>query len=155
MNTMRRGLNRFVLPAAAAIGLAGAYAAPALAQSEGEAKQDRVMILHTEGGKHGEHGEHGTDGTGAVRQFHVMRLDGAEPSAKCDGDKTEVTDEKDGRKTKFFICTGGRQLTSAERVEKLEKALERIQSDEHMSAEHKERVAGALRDAIGRMRETN
>jgi hypothetical protein len=145
---MRDGLKQMLLPAAAGlIAGAAAFAAPALAHPEG-GKTDRIMILHTDGGEQGEAGKR------PLREFHVMRMDGKGPAERCDGDKTEIEDEKDGRKTRFFLCTDGR-LSSAERAEKMEQALERIQSNEHMSAEHKERVAVALREAISRVRETN
>jgi hypothetical protein len=149
---MTTRLRRILLPAAAAL-LAGgaAFAVPALAHPHADGKTDRIMILHSDGA---DHGDRKAGAKSAPRQFHVMRFDGKDSPIHCDGDKTEVsTDEKDGRKTRFFVCTDDK-LTGAQRAEKLEQALERIQANEHLSAEHKERVTGALRDAIGKMRET-
>ncbi|HEY0044995.1 MAG TPA: hypothetical protein VGB62_10655 [Allosphingosinicella sp.] len=144
---MTRGFNLFALPAAALV----AFAAPALAHPEDGAKPDRVMVIHAEAGPHGDH-QAGVNG--GTREFHVMRRDGETPAIECAGERTEVSEEKDGRKTKFFLCSNDK-LTSEQRAERLEQALERIQSNGNLSAEQKERVSGALRDAIGKMRETN
>ena len=56
-------------------------------------------------------------------------------------------------KTKVIICSE-EQLTEAQRIEKIEKVLDRIQSNGELSAEHKERVTAALRRAIEDMRTT-
>jgi hypothetical protein len=69
--------------------------------------------------------------------------------------RSETGDEGKER-TRIIVCTkGGDALASADRAEKLERALERIQQNDDLSAEHKERVAAALREAIERLRNTH
>jgi hypothetical protein len=94
------------------------------------------------------------DGEGHVRAF---RLDGDARSIDCGSGRTEI-DESTGNegersRTRIVVCGDG-DLSAAQRIEKLEKALGRINANEELSSEHKERVTAALRDAIERLRAT-
>ena len=87
------------------------------------------------------------------RRVHVMRF-GEGEMHDCGGEevvRSETGDEND--KTKVIICSKD-QLTQAQRVEKIEKVLTRIQANDDLSAEQKERVTAALRRAIEDMRTT-
>lgn len=131
---------------------------------EGDGKHDgkakRVRTFHIEGdgaaGKDGErirtfHVERDGKAGDGERHVRVMRLDG-DRLADCGGEevvRSETGDEND--KTKVIICSKG-ELTQAQRVEKIEKVLTRIQANDDLSAEQKERVTAALRRAIEDMR---
>lgn len=113
---------------------------PAAGDSEGR----RIRTFHVE--------RDGKAGDGE-RHVRVMRLDG-DRLADCGGEevvRSETGGEND--KTKVIICSKD-QLTQAQRIEKIEKVLTRIQSNDELSAEHKERVTAALRRAIEDMRTT-
>ena len=133
---------------------------------EGDSKHDgkgkRLRTFHIEGdGKAGADGRRirtvhidrdGKAGEGE-RHVRVMRF-GEGALHDCDGEevvRSETGGEND--KTKVIICSK-EQLTAAQRIEKIEKALTRIQSNDRLSAEHKERVTAALRRAIEDMRTT-
>ena len=90
---------------------------------------------------------------GGERHVRVMRLDG-DRLADC-GREEVVRSETGGEndKTKVIICSKG-ELSQAQRVEKIEKVLTRIQANDDLSAEQKERVTAALRRAIEDMRTT-
>ena len=127
-----------------------------------EGKGKRLRTFHIEGD-----GAAGHDGK-RIRTFHiprdgkagdgerhvrVMRF-GAGDLEDCGGDqvvRSETGGEND--KTKVVICSKD-QLTEAQRIEKIEKVLNRIQSNGELSPEHNERVTAALRRAIEDMRTT-
>ncbi|HEY5721925.1 MAG TPA: hypothetical protein VIT45_06350 [Allosphingosinicella sp.] len=132
---------------------------------EGDSKHDgkgkRLRTFHVEGdGKAGDGrrirtvhiGRDGKAGEGE-RHVRVMRF-GEGALHDCDGEevaRSETGGEND--KTKVIICSKD-QLTQAQRIEKIEKVLTRIQSNDELSAEHKEKVTAALRRAIEDMRTT-
>ena len=65
--------------------------------------------------------------------------------AECEGGE-KLVDESAGddrKKTKVIIC--GKGGDPAARAERLEQALARINSNEHISDEHKEKIAASLR----------
>ena len=168
--------------AIAAFGLgAPGIAHPHGDEDDAVTKTERVIILREGEGKHAGEGKKvrrfrivgdgpaGADGEGRrIRTFHidrdgkagkgerhvrVMRFDGGE-LADCGGEevvRSETGDDKD--KTKVIICSKD-QLTEAQRIEKIEKVLTRIQANDDLSAEHKDRVTAALRRAIEDMRTT-
>jgi hypothetical protein len=45
-------------------------------------------------------------------------------------------------------------MSATDRAQRLQEALERVEKNDRISAEHKERVAAALREAIDRLRDT-
>lgn len=143
-NDHGRALRHLGFGAAAALLAAGlAVAAPAAAQDEpadGQGKKvERVIVV-----------SHASKGDEArPHRFRIVDLDG--DHAGCD--KTEVAGADGREKTKVIVC-GQDDAGSAERAARLEKALARIQNDESLSAEQRERVATAMREAIGRLRET-
>jgi hypothetical protein len=130
---------------------------------EHRGKSERVRTFHIErDGKHGDgnvrtirierSGEHG-DGK-RVRAFHMG--DGAR-MIDCGGERTEIDEATPGEnareRTKIVFC-GKDGLSAAQRIEKLEKALDRINANDELSAEHKDKVTAALRGAIERLRTT-
>jgi hypothetical protein len=131
--------------AASMLALAG-LASPGLAhdpgEDDGERKVEKIIILndHRKGGG----GEH------RVRTF---RIPSAAALADCDGERIAVSESTGGdrERTRVVICSKG-DLSAADRAEKLERALARINANDELSAEHKEKVTAALREAIERLR---
>lgn len=111
-------------------------------------KSEHVRTVHIE-----RRGDHGKDGERHVRAF---RIDGAN-MLDCDGEKTEVDEatggESERMRTRVVICGKG-DLNAAQRIERLEQALGRINANAELSAEHKEKVTAALREAMERLRAT-
>lgn len=126
---------------AAALAIAGlAGGATAHPHPEGGDKVRQITILET--------GEKGArDGR------HIVHLEGGRPM--CAGEKTQVVEETGGddkkEKTKVVIC-GKSDIPMAERAAKLQEAIDRVQANENLSAEHRERVTTALRQAMDRLR---
>jgi hypothetical protein len=182
MSKMNKG-NIRAAAAAAVLALAGlGLGAPGIAHPHGDeegadSKVEKVIILRE--GKSGEHrgkgarvrtfhiegdGKHGGD----VRTIRIQRSgdhDGAGPRVRafhmgdgarmidCGGGRTEVDESTGGDRTRIVFC-GTDDLTAAQRIEKLEKALGRINANQELSAEHKDKVTAALRGAIERLRTT-
>ena len=142
-------MNMLKLAAAAAlVGTAGIGAAAiAHPHPDGEGKEvRRIVVLDGEGKEKVKDAR--------TRRFHIDR---AERLAECKGEKTEIdetTGDSEKQRTRIVICGEG-GADRAARAEKLEKALARIGENDELSAEHRERVTTALREAISRMRETN
>ena len=184
MKSNWRGAARFAAAAGALAIAAFGLGAPGIAHPHPEedgvsTKTEKVIVIREGDGKHdgktkrirtfriegdgaaGPNGERirtfrvhrdGKAGDGE-RHVRVLRLDG-DRLADCGGEevvRSETGDDKD--KTKVIICSKG-ELTEAQRIEKIEKVLTRIQSNDDLSAEHKERVTAALRRAIEDMRTT-
>ena len=97
------------------------------------------------------HGGH-ADGGPRVRAF---AMHGGE-LADCLGGERNVTESnEDGKRSKVIICSrGGAAANPAQRVERLEQALSRLTSSDQLTAEQKERVTAALREAIEKLRTT-
>lgn len=178
------GAARFAAAAGALAIAAFGLGAPGIAHPHGEedgavTKTEKVIILREGDSKHDGKGKRlrtfhvegdgkAGDGERRIRTFHIER-DGKVGDGErhvrvmrfgegalhdCDGEevvRSETGGEND--KTKVIICSK-EQLTEAQRIEKIEKALTRIQSNDKLSAEHKERVTAALRRAIDDMRTT-
>jgi hypothetical protein len=127
-----------------AAGLADAVLAHPHPEGEKEKRLERIVILD---GKPELKGDL-KDGS-KVRHFRMVHPGG---TMRCDGDKTEIDQtSKGGEKTKVFLCMKG-DVSSADRVKHLEKALERINSDSQFSAEHRAKVAASIREAIEKAR---
>lgn len=161
-----------------AAGLAGAaFAHPHEEGDKGEKATRMIVITEraTHDGKEGAQGDkvrrfrierdgHGKPGEGThVRTFHIERDGKGGPGVhafalgdghalNCDeGDKlVDETAGDDKEKTKVVICSKG--STSAQRAERLEQAISKINSNSEISAEHKARITTALRAAIDRAR---
>ena len=131
-------------------------------------KGERVQTIRIERGGEGEGARRVVrierDGKGEAHALHIrhagpgehrvrtIMLDG-KGLADCDGGE-KLVDESAGddkEKTKVVICRKGDGDPAAS-AERLEKVLARINSSEHLSAEHKEKVAASLRAAIDRTR---
>ena len=111
---------------------------------DGEQKQRIVIMEH----KSGEARD------GAVREFRIQRGENGEielPDGCRDGDQLADVDERTGNeRTRIVLCSrnGG---TTAERVEGLQRARERLAENSHMSAEQRARVTAALDREIARL----
>lgn len=118
-------------------------AAPAAsAQDAPEKTSEKIVIIERAGG----HAD-----AGAVHSFRLE--DGADPTGGCTGHKDEVDETSaDGRqRTRILVC-GNAQISSAERVEKLEHVLSRLEARDDLSAEQKAKVTAALREVIEKAR---
>ncbi len=88
------------------------------------------------------------------RRGQAMRHGRHFAMADCEGARTAISESTgDREQTRIVVCDKGSH-SAAQRIERLEHALERINSNDHISAEHKEKVVTALREAIGRLRAT-
>jgi 2-hydroxy-3-keto-5-methylthiopentenyl-1-phosphate phosphatase len=144
-STYTRNLRHLGVAAAAALIAGGvALVTPASAQEESGAKErhvDRVIVVSK------------ADGSATPRRFRVIETNGELPGC----DKAEVTDDRGDtkEKTKVVFCGGDANLSAADRADRLEKVLARIQQNDALSAEHKEKVAAAMREAISKLRASN
>jgi beta-lactamase regulating signal transducer with metallopeptidase domain len=139
--------------AVALVVLAGAglsLAAPGLAQpkAEGETqKQERRIVIM----------EHG-DGEARAGGDHVIRMrrgpngEVTLPENCRQGEPLANVDERtEGRRTRVMLCqTGGGD--PATRLQRLQRARDRIAGDEELTGEHRERVLAALDRAIAQAR---
>lgn len=127
--------------AVAAMGLGAAAVAHPHPEGEDGKKIHKVIILE------------GADADAKLKdgeRVKVLRFDRAELLAKCEAGKTEIEGtmaEGDRQRTRIVLCSKGGG-DPAERTAQLEKALERIAGNESLSAEHRERMTTALREAI-------
>jgi hypothetical protein len=126
----------------AALAAAVALAPAAAAQDAPDKKSEKIVIVE----RSGDH----ADGA-AVHRFRLE--DGADLNGHCTGTKDEVDQTSaDGRqRTRILVC-GNTQLSSAERVEKLEHVLSRLEAREDLNAEQKAKVTAALREVIEKAR---
>lgn len=138
-------ISRMKLAAgAAALAIAGlAGGATAHPHPEGGDKVRKIVVV--EGGEKGAKGAR-----------HIVHLEGGRPM--CAGEKTEVVEETGGddkkQKTKIVIC-GKSDVPVAERAAKLQEAIDRVQANEELSAEHREKVTTALRQVMETLRAGN
>ncbi|MBV9929763.1 MAG: hypothetical protein JO013_02320 [Alphaproteobacteria bacterium] len=139
-----------ILYATAALAFAAA-AAPGAAQDGAPApdkKTEKIVIIERAGAPHPD---------GAAREVHRFRLEGAgsgeDLAAHCAGQKDEVNAASDDGKqrTRILVC-GNTQLSAAERAERLEHVLSRLEARDDLNAEQKAKVTAALREAIERVR---
>jgi hypothetical protein len=93
-------------------------------------------------------------GPGA-RAFAIERGGPGALLADCGGGRSEVDESSanGAERTRVVIC-GRDGPGAAMRAERLERALARINANEHLSAEHKARVSEALREALEEVRRT-
>ena len=129
--------------AAAAILLAAAAAPPVLAHDRGDhhERTERIIIMSDSA--------HGPETAGRV---HALDHDGAR-IVDCAGNH-KVVDQSTGEgreRTRIVLCDHG-NATAADRAQRLEHALARIEANDELSSEHKAQVSAALREAIERLR---
>lgn len=158
---------------ATALMLAGGFAGSAFAQ-DADAKKgehlERVIMIRS-------HGD-GPPPAAGDRRVEIFHLDGNNPPMKdgqairsfrverdgsgleqlgdcVGGQRSEVKAESEDahQKTRIILCDKG-NVSPAERVASLERVIGRIQSDDHLSAEHKAKVTAALREALDKLRAT-
>lgn len=135
------------LAAAASVALAGAASAHPEHEGEGKEKVEKVIVLR------GPMAKDTKEAGERIRQFRMMR--GENGTFTCpNGDETKIDETTGGDRTKILIC-GDDKLSGAERAKKLEDALARVRSQEHLGAEHKGKVEAALEEAIARLRASN
>ena len=127
---------------AAAVG-AAALATGATAQ-DAKPRVERVIVLTDRDGH--EVSSEIRDGP-RIRAFTLT--DGA---ASCSGARDEVNEQSSNgaEKTHIILCSKG-EGSDAERAAHLEKAISRIEQNQEISAERKEKVIAALREAIERL----
>jgi beta-lactamase regulating signal transducer with metallopeptidase domain len=160
MKTHRSSRLRLIGGAATVLTLAGvslAFGSPSLAhphpEGEGDVRRtERIVIMEHKDGEHarGEHGEHAREiirlrrgGQGAVEAINI--------SEGC-GENQEILNHEEGdtERTRVILCSAG-GVDSASRLEHLQRARERIGTNEHL-AEHRERVLEAIDREIARLR---
>ncbi|MFL6858291.1 MAG: hypothetical protein ACJ8EB_10340 [Allosphingosinicella sp.] len=95
-------------------------------------------------------------GQGESGDPHVLAVALADGGASCTGNADEVSQQsEDGKqKTKIVICSPG-EASPADRAERLQRAIARVEANQELSAEHKEKVVAALREAIERLQATH
>ncbi|MEA3062211.1 MAG: hypothetical protein QOJ94_1992 [Sphingomonadales bacterium] len=136
--------------AAGAALLAGGFAVTAAwaagdddAKARTETRTEQVIVLTDRKGGDGADDPH-------VRTF-VM-----DHAANCTGATDEVNESSsDGREKTHIVLCGNGDVSPAVRAERLQHALARIEANDSLSAEHKEKVVAALRDAIARLQTQN
>jgi hypothetical protein len=137
--------------AAGAAMLAGGFAVTAVraagdddAKARTETRTEQVLVMTSRNGQESSDDAH-------VRTF---TLDSA--TSACTGDKDEVSaTSADGREKTHILLCGNGNASPAERAERLQHALARIGSNDSLSADQKEKVVTALRDAIARLQTQN
>jgi hypothetical protein len=127
-----------------------AAAAPAPAPAAGDDTQGR-KVEHVERFVLVDH-----KGQGESGDPHVFAVALADGGASCTGNADEVSQQsEDGKqKTKIVICSAG-EASPADRAERLQRAIARVEANQELSAEHKEKVVAALREAIERLQATH
>jgi hypothetical protein len=95
----------------------------------------------------------GNSEAGAPRVEAFALADGA---ASCSGSRDEVSQQsEDGKqKTRIVLCSTG-EMSAADRAERLQHAIARVEANQELSAEQKEKVVTALREAIERLQATH
>ncbi|MFL6861448.1 MAG: hypothetical protein ACJ8DZ_00435 [Allosphingosinicella sp.] len=95
-------------------------------------------------------------GQGESGDPHVLAVALADGGASCTGNADQVSQQsEDGKqKTKIVICSPG-EASPADRAERLQRAIARVEANQELSAEHKEKVVAALREAIERLQATH
>jgi hypothetical protein len=130
----------------AAFGASAAAMAAAQGDSQGLTEKHRIVIM--------EHAESGTPVV-AAREFRLQRgADGkiALPEGCENGSASAEIDERDGPNgTRILICAKA-GVSPAERLEVLERAKERLASNEHLSEAIRDKVQSQLESHIARLR---
>jgi hypothetical protein len=146
---MKTGTTFLTIAAAACVALSGAALAHPHPDGTGEAKVRKVIVLSS---RH----DAKQDGKEAPRPPRAIPMvPGERGDFSCpNGEATKVDETTGGDRTRIMICADD-TLSSGERAAKLEEALARIRSDDHVGAEHKAKVEAALQDAIARLRASN
>ena len=112
--------------------------------------RERIIIMDRQGGEQGGHA-----GQSERREHRVEIRRGpngeiVEPNCG-DGERTNVEDGTDGRRTRIVLCSRG-NATPAQRAEHLQRARDRLAQDSELSAETRSRIAAQLDREIARLR---
>lgn len=131
---------------AAAVAFAGATIAAA--SDSRDSKDGDVQII-----KIMRIGEDGKHGKGAVYKHEITlveRCDGQKPQV----DESEETTDKSGnvRKSRVVICTRGGEAHSAQALEALERAREKLAGVDELSEAAKARALASIDEQIARIR---
>ncbi len=119
-------------------------------ESNEKGQRTKVIICRRDGAHASVEGQSGHADGPRVRAF---AMNGGE-LADCLGGEREVTESNDnGQHSKVILCTRG-EANPAQRIERMEQALSRLTSSDQLTAEQKERVTAALREAIEKLRTT-
>jgi hypothetical protein len=109
--------------------------------SDRDGRHRRVVICHMGGD---------APRDGAIRAFS---MDGIE-AANCVGDRNARESGENGQHRQVVVCTRGSAASAAMQAERLEQMLGRINANSELTADQKERVTAALREAIEQLRTT-
>jgi len=150
---------------AALVATSMAFGAPGLAQDKGDQKQERRIIImeHRDGAPAAEGAERRERREFSVRRDrdgnvtrHVLDPEVEARIERCrQGDNLLNVNEGEGnQRTRILLCAQG-EGSAANRVEALERARERLASEDHLSAETKQRVLAQIDQAIARARAGN
>ena len=142
-----------------------AFGAPGLAQDKGEQKQEQRIIImeHRDGAPAAEGAERRERREFSVRRDrdgnvtrHVLDPEVEARIERCrQGDNLLNVNEGEGnQRTRILLCAQG-EGSAGNRVEALQRARERIASEDHLSAEAKQRVLAQIDQAIARARTGN
>lgn len=138
------GASALVLLAAAGLSVAAPGAAHPHPEGDGQS-QERIVIMEHKAGEGGEHA--GRD--------HVMRIRRGPNGTTVlpdlcrdgDGEIANVDERTEGQRTRVIMCSHG-QADAATRLERLQRARERIASNAELTGEHRDRVLEAIDRAI-------
>ena len=101
--------------------------------------RQRIVICRRDGAGGGDH----------VRTFAFNGVNVAD----CGGERTVRESGEDGRRTRIVVCSSDGEGPGPDmQATRLERVLERINSSDDLTAEQKERVSAALREAIAQLR---
>jgi hypothetical protein len=89
-------------------------------------------------------------GNGAVRAFSMDGVD----VANCAGGQNARETEENGQHRQVIVCARDGAASTAMQAERLEQMLGRINSNSELTADQKQRVTAALREAIEQLRTT-
>lgn len=158
MKTHRPSTLRSLGGAAALVVLAGAglsLAAPGAAHPHPEGKdgqrQERIVIMEHKAGEGGER-------AGRDRVMHLRRGPNGEPvlpeNCRNEGGEVANVDERTGdQRTRIIMCMHGEGRADAgTRLERLQRARERVASNQELTGEHRDRVLAAIDRAIAQAR---
>ena len=155
LNTHRKGALRTMGGVAAVVTLAAVGAllgSPGIAHphpEEGKQERRERIIIRTDrqgdgAADHRQHREHRVE----IRRGANGEI--VEPNCG-DGERTNIDEGTDGQRTRIMVCSRG-DASPAQRVERLQRARDRLAGDTELSAEARARVTAALDREIARLR---
>jgi len=114
---------------------------------DGERREERNVTIVTRRGDGADPtvDVHGPDGQ------HMMATRDCEGAGP--GGRTEVNEGTENNRTRIILCNrGGEQRSPAQQADALQRARERLSTDSHIPAEHRDRVLASIDREIARLR---